>query len=159
MAKKQTVAQQINTKINSFLRSDRAKRDQLQELIEITRDHAEKHGDFTLLSKLITGLQENKSRNLKAITAYIQAFTTGIEWSKNGYKKSKGATIEFKAFDCTWFDFKANKDGNKVAKVDAISRVKSLLATLEKALEEGTLKEGQEEQANKITKALHAFTS
>jgi hypothetical protein len=152
---------QINTKITTFLRSDKKQRDTLQDLIVLTREHAKEHGDFTLLSKLISGLKANKSRNLKAITTYIQEFTTGIQWvtgdKYTGYKKQAGATVEFLELPMPWFEHKAN--AQVIAKVDVLSRAKSLMTTITKAIEEGNIKDGQQEDAESLKRALAAFTA
>lgn len=145
--------------IKDFLRSEKNLRDKIQILIEASVGHAEDHSnDFTLVSALINGLKENKTRNLKAITAYIQEHVQGIHWTKlgdgsMGYKGKKGEKVVFKTFEYPWYNHKLNMASQQI-QVDALSRAKSLMTTLATALEKGTIKKGQEEQAQTIIDTL-----
>lgn len=147
---------QINAKIKSFLTSDKKQRDKIQELLTLTVNHAKEHGDFTCLSMLIKGLQENKSRNIKAITAYILDHVKGIHWVKEkaytGYKKIKNQDLEFIELSTPWFDHKLNTQ--QIA-VDPMARVKGLITSLTNALDQGKIKDGEEDKARAAIEALN----
>lgn len=151
---------QINTKIKTFLVSDKKQRDKIQELLELAINHAKQHGDFSCLSLLIKGLQENKSRNLKAITAYVLDHVKSIHWVKEkayiGYKKIKNQDLEFKELVTKWFDHKLNA---QVIAVDPMARVKGLITSLTNALEQGNIKEGEQDKAREAIKALQPLVA
>jgi hypothetical protein len=151
-------AKQINTKIKTFLSSDKKQRDKIQELLELTIGHAKEHGDLTCLSALIHGLQQNKSRNIKVISRYVLDHVSGIQWTTSdkytGYKKIKDRDIEVKAFEIKWFEHKSN---TQIIAVDPMARIKGLVTSLNKALEAGNVKDGEEQTARDALAALKPF--
>jgi len=151
--------QSLKTQIKLFLNSDKKATVKLQELIVATREHAKQHGDLTLLSLLVTGLRDNRSRNLQAITSYILEYTKGIHWVKDknseGYKVIKDQQIELLDLPCSWMDSKKNIQ--VIADVDVITRCKSLVTTLTTALNEGKIKDGQEDKARDTIESLKAI--
>lgn len=163
MTTKTITAQTIKMRdITGFLTSEKNLRDKLQVLIVASVGHAQEHNnDFSLISALIRGLKERKTRNLKAITAYIQEHVTGIHWTKTGqdmgYKTMKGHAVEFKEFTYPWYNHKINMDSQKVQPLDVVKRVKALLTTLDKAIEEGKVHKDQREVAETVGKSLHAI--
>lgn len=124
--------------ISDFLTQEKNQRDKLQNLIVASTAHAKiNNNDFTLLSYLVNGLKERRTRNLKAITQYILDHVNGISWQKLadgsfGYKTIKGATVEYKEFTGTWYNHKDNVQ--QVATLNLSNRIKGLLTSIEKAI-------------------------
>lgn len=149
--------QSLQTRVKAFLTQDKNQRDKIQSLIVECREHGKQHNDWSVLSLLIIGLRNNKSRNIKAITAYIQDYTKGIVWQKSdkyeGYKVIKDQDVELLELTETWFEHKANQAAQQVF-IDPMSRVKSLVTTLSNALRDGKIKEGEEEKAANTLRAL-----
>lgn len=151
-------------KITEFLRNDASQRDRLEMLIRACVLHAKENSNaFDMLNHLVNGLRANKSGKVKAVTAYIQEFVTGIKWQmlKNkeyGYKRvSKDTPVEYKEFTTTWYEYKANQANNQVAAYDYMAQAKRFLATIKTKMEEGKLK-GDKENAKELVKTLETFT-
>lgn len=155
--------------INGFLTSEKNLRDKLQTIIVACAGHAQQHNnDFSLLSSLVSGLKERKTRNLQAITDYIQKHVEGIQWTnlgkkgKMGYKTIKGATVVYNEFEYPWFNHKLNLATNSVRKVDVHKRAVALMTQLKQALSgenNQTVDDSQREEAERIVGALEGALS
>lgn len=155
------------TRINTFLRTEKTKRDALQVLIVDCLDHAQLNGsnNFDNLSHLIRGLIELKSRNCNAIREYIKDHVSNISWQKVKHKDgkvtycfkktTKAEPCEYKPIVQKWWEHGKNAATNNNADVDVIARAKALLTTLQKAAESNHIKKGQDQQAKKLIDALN----
>jgi hypothetical protein len=160
----------LKSKITTFLRTEKTKRDALQALIVECLEHAKSNDNaFDNLSLLVRGLIELKSRNCDAIRSYIGEHVTNVQWTKvthkGGkveymYKKAvKAELVEYKEITYPWFNHGKNLATNTNKELDVIARAKSLLTTLTKGMDEHTIKTGQEDQAQALIASLNALLS
>ena len=162
----------LKSKITTFLRTEKTKRDALQALIVECLDHAKSNDNaFDNLSLLVRGLIELKSRNCDAIRSYIGEHVTNVQWTKVTHKDGKieymykkvikAEPVEYKevSSDYPWFRHVKNMANNTNKELDVIARAKSLLTTLTKGMDEHTIKTGQEDQAQALIASLNALLS
>jgi len=124
--------------VDSVLNGEGTQRDRLQNAIEATIEHAKlNNNDFTLLSRLVNGLKERRTRNLQALTKYIGEHLTGASWQKlgdgsYGYKTTKGKAVEYKTIEKPWYAHSANKQ--QVHNFDLSQRLKTLIRDVDAAI-------------------------
>jgi hypothetical protein len=160
----------LKSKITTFLRTEKTKRDALQTLIVECLDHAKSNDNaFDNLSLLVRGLIELKSRNCDSIRAYIGEHVTNVQWTKVTHKGGKveymykkvikAELVEYKEITYPWFNHAKNLATNTNKELDVIARAKALLTTLTKGMDEHTIKTGQEDQAQALIASLNALLS
>jgi len=129
--------------VKAFLVTEGSQRDRLQGMIEACLGHCQLHNAPDLLNTLVNGLKEIKSRNLKAVTAYINQHFTGYKWQilgdkTYGYKRVKEVEVTFDMdFSVKWYDHKLNKQD---VDFNFDNRLASFIGSIKTALESGTFK-------------------
>lgn len=154
----------INKKaIASFLANEGTQRDNLQNLIVASAEHASMNNNaFDYLNMLVNGLKERRSRNLEAITTYIGEHITGIKWQKfkgkdSGYGYKAIGDVEYKPFEKSWYEH--GKNVQKVATLRLDNRVASMIRDLKAALSGEKKLDGNEQQARSLLQKLEEFAA
>ena len=142
--------QTLHTKVLTFLRTEKTKRDALQALIVECVEHAQKHDNgFDHLSTLVSGLISLKSRNCNAIREYIlDCCVNGISWqkSKSGvYMYKVTGDVTYKEIGYPWYAHKANAATNTNKEVSA-SAILAYLKGLQTKMEKNGVKDGEQDK-------------
>lgn len=140
----------FSKKLSTWVRGSKSKRDELQEFIVFGVLHAQEHdNDFTKLTEVMKACEEVKAFPNQDVCDYIKKVVIGITWKvkdKVFKRASKKATIEYNIGFLeseTWYEF--SKATNEVKEVDFNKQLASFAKRLRKAMDEGTLKSGQED--------------
>lgn len=159
-------AKNFKTKLNGFVKSATTQRDNLQELVIFALGHAKDNADeFTLLTNIMQATVEIKSIRTEVLKDFIKEHVSNMVFAKNKageymFKKDvKGTACEYSVINTNWYDF--NKKGNNPAvEIDVMKRAESLIKALADSLEgkgKKRIKNGQEEKAVELIKALQAL--
>lgn len=145
--------QSLQTRITTFLRTEKTKRDALQALLVEAIEHGKEHNSWDgPLSALISGLIELKSRNTNAIREYIREHVSGISWQKNKsgvfmYKVTGDVSV--KAIEYPWYAHKSNLATSNNKEV-SLSAVKAYFKSLQKRMEENGVKAEDSDKLNQL---------
>lgn len=147
----------FNRKLGNVVKSAKAMRDNVQELIVAGLVHYEQHGDTGYLTDLARACKGVKSLPTQTITDYIKEHAN-VGWGKLkdkqlGFKKV-GKEVEVRMPEVTWYDWEGGKHNQITQDYDLLSSVRSAVTKAIKKAQEGHLKEGQEEYIAKLQAAL-----
>lgn len=152
---------EFTAKLSGVIKSAKTQRDNIQVLIESGLAQANEHGQLTQLSVLLNSTIGVRSLNTKAIKEYVQAHAE-VVWVKSKDKKSmqfkkvKGSELVGAVEEITvpWYEHEAAAKNQAKADMDVMAQAKVFLTRLSKAVEAGSIKEGQEEKAQEIKQQL-----
>lgn len=149
----------FNAKLSGFVKSQVNQRDNLQSLIVFGLEHYGEHGDTAYLSKVMQACVGVRSLPTETLKGYIkQHANVRLEKdSKSGVLKFKkeGKEAEVVMPTKVWYDWEGAKH-HATPDVDAIARIATIKTTLNKALKEGTLKDGQEQYVKDLLAAINS---
>ena len=151
----------FNQVLASIIRSGNSIRSSVQKAVIMAIEHYGQHGDTCHLTKLYTTTKKVKAINTSKLVGFIREHAN-VKLSKleNGDQvfKKDGKEVEVKPVTSNWYDFE-KEEKEKTIEVDVEKRIKSLLTTLEKAIEgeEAKIKDGQEETARKVLESIQGL--
>lgn len=153
-------AKNFKSKLAGFKTSILTQRDNLQEFLEFGLLHYKKHGNTLYLSQTLNVCVGVKALPTKAIKDYIKDHAN-VTWAKNKdgdmiFKKS-GKQVEVTMPSVIWYNSKHVAKDQAKADMDVLARTKTLLTSLNNALKDGHVKEGQHEIALKIKQDLEGL--
>lgn len=147
----------LKAKISNFLRTEKNKRDALQQLIvECIADGQQAGDSFDNLSALVRGLIELKSRNTNAIREYVRDHVSNITWAKDKagnfrfVKATKGEACVYKEVTYPWYNQAGNLNTNTNKEV-SVASVKQYFKTLRSRMSTNGVKD---EDAEKLETLL-----
>jgi len=150
----------FNQKLSGLVRSARNQRENVQELIEAGLNQYQEHGNTVYLTKLLNECIGVKSLPTNSIKEYVKAHAN-VKWvkGKDGMVfKKDGNDVHVTMPTDKWWEHKSAQHNAK-PDMDVVQRVKSLKSQLDKAVKEGNIKEGQEEQAKELLNSLAKFAA
>jgi hypothetical protein len=152
----------FNKKLASWVRGAKSKRDELQEFIVFGVLHAQEHdNDFTKLTDVMKAAEGVRAFPNQDICDYIKKVITGITWKvkdKVFKRASKKTVVEYNIGFLeseTWYEF--SKSTNEVQEVDFNKQLATFMKRMRKAIDEGTIKDGQEDMAAEFMQAATDF--
>lgn len=151
--------QNFNSQLAGLVKSTTTQRDKLQAIIEFGFNHFSEHGDHTYLTMAMNAVRSVRAFRTATLKDYI-TYHVNVTWVKNKKDgkmmfKKVGDEVVLKPRECAWYEF--NNKGEDKPDLDVFIRVKSLYRQLEKALEEGKVKEDQAEAAGKLMDDLKGY--
>lgn len=140
----------FNKKLSTWVRGAKSKRDELQEFIVFGVLHAQEHdNDFTKLTDIMKACENIRAYPNQDICDYIKKVISGVQWKvkeKVFKRASKKAEVEYHIGYLeseTWYEF--SKATDEVKEIDFNGQLAKFAKRMRKALDEGTLKDGQED--------------
>lgn len=145
--------------LTSIARSGKAVRDNVQKAVVMALAHFEQHGDTKYLTDLMEVAIGCRSIRTNTLKEFIKAHAN-VSWGKdksgeNMVFKKVGKEVNVKEVTTRWYDF--NLDGQAKPDLDITTAIKSMITRISNAIDNGTLKEGQEEQARRVLEANQAL--
>lgn len=152
----------FSTKLRGIVSSALNQRDNIQAVIVSGFEEYNEHGNSGQLSRVLKACVGVKSLPTKVILDYIKAH------ANVSYIKVKDGTMQFKKssgetactvipFETTWYDWSGNGQHNPPADFDIHARIKALMTSTKKAMDDGKIKSGQEAKARDAMQALQAL--
>ena len=137
----------FNKKLAGFVKSAKAQRDRVQELLEFGMNRAaDDHCDVSYLNRLFDAAVDLKSVPVQSLNIYVAYVTDGtIKYSKTEKgnftwrkaKKGIEVTVDAAKLEVKWYEYTQALQAPKELKFDAF--VKSVLTRIDKAEKEGGL--------------------
>jgi len=152
----------FSTKLRGIVTSALNQRDNIQSVIVSGFEEYSEHGNSGQLSRVLKACVGVKSLPTKVILDYIKAH------ANVSYIKVKDGTMQFKKasgetactvipFSETWYNWTGNGQHNPPADFDIHARIKALMTSTKKAMDDGKIKSGQEDEARAVMQALQAL--
>lgn len=149
-------------KLGSWVRASKSRRDELQLFITFGVLHAQQHdNDFTLLTNVMVACEDVKAFPNQDICDYIKKVISGVSWNVKGkvFKRaSKKTEVNYNIGYLeseTWFEF--SKATAPATELDVNAATAKFAKRLRTAIDEGRVKDGQEDNALELLEALVKF--
>lgn len=148
----------FSKKLTTWVRGAKSRRDELQEFIVFGVLHAQEHdNDFTKLTSVMKACEEVRAFPNQDICDYIKKVISGVQWKvkeKVFKRASKKVEVSYNIGYLeseTWYDF--SKATEEVKEIDFAQQLAKFIKRMDKAIKDGTLKDGQDETASEFVNA------
>lgn len=150
---------EFNTTLKGVITSAKNQRDKIQALIVSGLEEYQEHGNTGQLSRLIQAVVGVRSLPTNTLRDFIKAhanvmFTKAKDGSYVFKKMTGEKEVAVTIPDVTWYNWKGNPNKNPNLDFDVAKALSQMVKRVAKAMDEGKVKEGQEEEASLVLSDL-----